>query len=559
MLDSPLAESGELLGERGGSQSGWEGVAWRDDAASASASAVAGGAGKGGGDNGDNGETENVGAATILALREAVEVPPPSLSSHFSWAPPGFPSGNRNSSSSNSSSNGSSSSSTVDKKKKKKKHKRRSDDDDDAALFAVIDELSVPTIAGDPPRLLRSCPVDFALTHGNKGLEDLYYLGGGRALALCEGNFCAGGSEGREKGNGRILVLRLEESGSDGENDEIFVGGERAAAAAATARARRASGGASGGGGGPRRVVVGSSSSSSLSLLPPPPLFAAPCAWRVDAVLDLPSDALFEDYSGLAVRGGLAAVLSQRDEAAFVAGFDVASLKFDPVPEDRRFARRVFALPRSQTCERTFCTAEGIDLVDDPLVRGVVRVVVATVRKNSFFSCFFFFRFFFSFFFFFFFFLFSQPAFFHHQQTTTTTNHNQPTTTNQNPGQGRGGQPLELHSDGGGGPRDEPSQARAASGARRRRERRGGGGGGGGRRGRRRTRREESVRLFFRFVKRSSPLSLTTSKEEETKQKKRNLLPLFFHLISSHTSIIMPPAPSSSAGRPRPRPATPRA
>ena len=377
MLDSPLAETGELVGERGGSQSGWEGVAWRDDAAG----------GENGGENGENSP------ATILALREAVEVPvPPSsgaassgASGPFYWAPPGFPSGN-------SSSNGSVE--TLDKKKKKKKKKkdkkkkreRKADGGDSSALFAVIDELSVPAIAGDPPRLLRSCPVDFPLTHDNKGLEDLFYLGGGRALALCEGNLCVGGAEGREKGHGRILVLRFEEgqsgSGSgSGDNGAVFVGGERAAAAAATARVR-----GSNGGGGPRPVVVPPPSStppSSSSSPPPLPLFAAPCAWRVDAVLDLPSDALFEDYSGLAVRGGLAAVLSQRDEAAFVAGFDAVSLKFDPVPADRRYARRVFALPRSQTCERTFCTAEGIDLVDDPLVRGVVRVVVATDKAAA--------------------------------------------------------------------------------------------------------------------------------------------------------------------------------
>ena len=365
MLDSPRAETGELLGDRGGSQSGWEGVAWKDDAASE-------------GENGENGGKN--GPATILALREAVEVPAPpssSVSGPFSWAPPGFPSGNSSSSNGNGS---------VDKKKKKRKKRGKADDDgDDSALFAVIDELSVPTIAGDPPRLLRSCPVDYPLTHDNKGLEDLYYLGGGRALALCEGNFCTGGAKGREKGNGRILVLRFDEgseSGS-GRNDgaAVFVGGERAAAAAATARERASSNGG-GAGGGPRPVVVPSTSSSSSSPSSPP-LFAAPCAWRVEAVLDLPSDALFEDYSGLAVRGGLAAVLSQMDEAAFVAGFDVESLKFDPVPEDRHYSRRVFALPRSQTCERTFCTAEGIDLIDDPLVRGVVRVVVATDKAYA--------------------------------------------------------------------------------------------------------------------------------------------------------------------------------
>ena len=382
LLDSPLSETGELAGERGGSQSGWEGVAWKDDSA----------------------------PATVLALREAVEVPRPFVSGSsaaaaaFSWAPPGFFPGNSSSSSSRSGSTAESQEKLEGKKKKEKseqqtdsklsfasgdgdggddenKHRKKKKRKADSTLFAVIDELSDPAIAGDPPKLLRSCPVDFPLTHENKGLEDLYYLGGGRALALCEGNFCVGGSRGREKGNGRILALRFEE-----EEESVFVGGERAAAAAATARMRTRRGGENGSvSQGPRPVVVPPSSSSS----PPSPsnalprLFAAPCAWRVDAVLDLPSDALFEDYSGLTVRGGLAAVLSQRDEAAFVAGFDASTLKFDPVPQDHRYSRRVFALPRSQTCERTFCTAEGIDLIDDPLVRGIVRVLVTTDKAAA--------------------------------------------------------------------------------------------------------------------------------------------------------------------------------
>jgi hypothetical protein len=355
-------------------------------------------------------------AATVLALREAVEVPataavslPPvapsssSSSSSFSWFPPGFPSSGNRSNSSGSSRGGSSrgsssaeSNTTLDKEKKKKKSRdtkkklreekktARKEAADSPTLFAVVDELSLPSVAGEFPRLLRSCPVDFPLTHENKGLEDLYYLSRGRALALCEGNRCAGGAEGRERGHGRILVLRLEEGEGGGGTGAVLVGGERAAAAAAAARARTAGGGS----GGPRPVAAAAArtSSSSAPSRPPspsPPLFAAPCAWRVEAVLDLPGDALFEDYSGLAVRGGLAAVLSQRDEAAFVAGFDAERLEFAPVPEDKRYRRRTFSLPRSSSCERAFCTAEGIDLVDDPLVRGVVRVVVATDKASA--------------------------------------------------------------------------------------------------------------------------------------------------------------------------------
>jgi hypothetical protein len=48
-------------------------------------------------------------------------------------------------------------------------------------------------------------------------VADVYVLG------LCEGNHCRGGSEGRDRGNGRIVVLK-EINDEDGEGDKCKCG-----------------------------------------------------------------------------------------------------------------------------------------------------------------------------------------------------------------------------------------------------------------------------------------------------------------------------------------------
>ncbi|MEU7580162.1 hypothetical protein AB0B50_21495 [Streptomyces sp. NPDC041068] len=56
-----------------------------------------------------------------------------------------------------------------------------------------------------------SAPLDFPLTDANKGMEGLDWVdrnGTGHLLALCEGNRCSGGKEGRRPGGGRVQVFR---------------------------------------------------------------------------------------------------------------------------------------------------------------------------------------------------------------------------------------------------------------------------------------------------------------------------------------------------------------
>ncbi|MFD6435228.1 hypothetical protein [Streptomyces venezuelae] len=60
-------------------------------------------------------------------------------------------------------------------------------------------------------RPIGSAHLDFDIADANKGMEGLEWVdrsGTGHLLALCEGNWCAGGKKGRTPGGGRIQVFR---------------------------------------------------------------------------------------------------------------------------------------------------------------------------------------------------------------------------------------------------------------------------------------------------------------------------------------------------------------
>jgi hypothetical protein len=115
--------------------------------------------------------------------------------------------------------------------------------------------------------VLARCEVDFELTHENKGFESILYLHtaqGPLLLGLCEGNFCAGGSAGRDAGNGRIVVSQLR--AGDGEDGA--------------------------------------------------------CLWVPQKTIEIPPGAAFDDYSGMAYNyaTGKMAILSQENAAVWVSG-----------------------------------------------------------------------------------------------------------------------------------------------------------------------------------------------------------------------------------------------
>jgi len=121
----------------------------------------------------------------------------------------------------------------------------------------------------------------------------------------------------------------------------------------------------------------------------------------VEKVVPLPESAAFEDYSGLDLRDGVLAVLSQADGALWVGRWDAdreeavdlletatggghegnkANGTTPPAaPPD--WPGPVFPLPRDRSCRRALCTAEGVGWLDPPATLGA-RLVLTTDRAK---------------------------------------------------------------------------------------------------------------------------------------------------------------------------------
>eukprot|EP00898_Chlorokybus_atmophyticus_P008557 jgi/Chlat1/8702/Chrsp88S08072 len=154
--------------------------------------------------------------------------------------------------------------------------------------------------------LLRKCDVEFELSSANKGFEGISYHDKGDdgkfLLGLCEGNFCEGGAKGREAGNGRVVVSKLEES--DGS-----------------------------------------------------------CRFVPVKTIEIPGaegQARFTDYSGMAFRDDRVAVISQEDAALWIGKFNWDDFSFDTSD-----AGGLYYFPKDHECKTVYCNVEGIAWIDD--------------------------------------------------------------------------------------------------------------------------------------------------------------------------------------------------
>jgi len=210
-----------------------------------------------------------------------------------------------------------------------------------AGTYMVIQESVINSSGHMVPRLMEvsfadgaatvhsQCDGHFTFTSENKGFEGAAIAtaadGTSYLLALCEGNFCAGGKVGRKPGNGRLIVM------------------ERAAAAAAD--------------GG--------------------------CAWVPVQTVPIPPSADFMDYSAISIYNNTRVAITSQENAAVWVGDLVlgdgspvhgrhrhraAVVHGDHGVADGGAERDLFGLtdgkvldfPRNSRCERIFCTVEGI-------------------------------------------------------------------------------------------------------------------------------------------------------------------------------------------------------
>jgi hypothetical protein len=159
-------------------------------------------------------------------------------------------------------------------------------------------------------RCVRLDWLPFPLERPNKGLEGLTCVrrrGRTHLLAMCEGNRCAGGREGRRPGGGRVHVFAPD--AAPGHGDE-----------------------------------------------------AGP--WRRVATMRLPPTLWFEDYSGISVDGDRVAVVSQQSSALWVG-------RLAPHAWEVRDGGTTYLFPRDARGRRRYATVEGVAWLDSRTVAVV--------------------------------------------------------------------------------------------------------------------------------------------------------------------------------------------
>jgi len=161
-----------------------------------------------------------------------------------------------------------------------------------------------------------TCPCEQEFTSENKGFEGVAWLGtanGERLLALCEGNYCQGGDQGKTQGHGRVVVMTHNATGANN-------GG---------------------------------------------------CLWATEQVLHLPKTVAFTDYSAISLKKAATAnqyrvaVTSQEDAALWVGTLTVdgSDYNFDDGV--------VYDFPRNDDCDIVHCNIEGVAWLDDHNVVAV--------------------------------------------------------------------------------------------------------------------------------------------------------------------------------------------
>ncbi|GMH63730.1 hypothetical protein TrRE_jg1246, partial [Triparma retinervis] len=188
-------------------------------------------------------------------------------------------------------------------------------------FHAIVEEVALREADGEY-ELLRACPTDLEFDGDSKGFEgavgfaaqddgEIYMLG------LCEGNHCKEGKKGKERGNGRVVVMKRNQGGEEGD-----------------------------------------------------------CSWETIETLELPKTADFQDYSAISVSSsGKVAVTSQEDSMMWV-GHLSGIVDEDTITSanDLEFQGdgELFNFPRDENgCKHVFCNIEGVHWIGEDQIVAV--------------------------------------------------------------------------------------------------------------------------------------------------------------------------------------------
>lgn len=199
-------------------------------------------------------------------------------------------------------------------------------------FHAWVDEIALPADnkLESGYTLKRRCRTEFAFTHSVRGFEGVTYVysddGELILLGMCEGNNCHGGKEGRDRGHGRVVLMRFRPASDHAE-----------------------------------------------------------CLWETIDVVHLPKSVYFTDYSALTVRRTRThnhtydvAITSQEDSQVWLGTLKIGSSKSAKGWEFN--TGRVLNFPRNDLCEVVYCNVEGVSFLPN---EDMLVVVSDKMKKDG--------------------------------------------------------------------------------------------------------------------------------------------------------------------------------
>lgn len=195
------------------------------------------------------------------------------------------------------------------------------DDSGDLSTYhAIIEELDINE-NGDDYNIRNQCRCEFEFEGDSKGFEGAFGFADAKSefyiVGLCEGNHCSQKKMGRERGHGRLVVMK--------------------------------------------KNVTGDSNGG--------------CLWETVRIIHIPKSVNFMDYSDISVRpDGKVAITSQEDSALWIGQID--GIKDGILrPEQLGFIEDdeydLYQFPLSDKCKKSYCNVEGITFINDDMVMAV--------------------------------------------------------------------------------------------------------------------------------------------------------------------------------------------
>lgn len=157
---------------------------------------------------------------------------------------------------------------------------------------------------------IETCLTEFEFMSGNKGFEGMVLWRDSKEMfliGLCEGNYCKGGEEGKQRGNGRMVVMKKSYSSGN-------------------------------------------------------------CLWVTLKTIKIPPEVTFQDYSAATLYGDALAITSQEDSKLWIGRILFSSSPFEIKILE---GGKIFNFPRDDNCNLVYCNIEGISFLNERMLVAV--------------------------------------------------------------------------------------------------------------------------------------------------------------------------------------------